>query len=349
VPRWHKEESQRNSGFPIIQMILDKRKNKKINYMEQNISIRIQNMKSIYTPIILLLTSFILLAACTSENSLSFKQNEKVIFLGNAFFENAIDNGEIETAFSLCFPNKNITFRNIGWSGDNVYAHARTRARGGGRFGNPEEGFNILTKQITELKPDKIFIAYGFNESFDDDSGNDGYGKGLNRLLEMLGQHCPELILISTLPMEKGFGIPAEHIEARNKKLKEYVETTKEVAIKGNYRFIDLFTRFSKETKYTTNGIHLSVNGYRKAGELIAQSLTFPAPVVKIDSERADQIRNTIIKKNTLFFHRWRPRNDAFVYGERKDEQRIAQEEPAQIEPFIAKQEASITLLLEEL
>ena len=306
-------------------------------------------MKSTHTPIILLLTLGTLLAACTSQESLSFKQNEKVVFLGNAFFENAIDNGEIETALSIRFPKKNITFRNIGWSGDNVYAHARTRARGGGRFGNPEKGFEILTKQISDLKPDKIFIAYGFNESFDNEAGVDAYRKGLNRLLEMLGQHCPELILISALPMEKGFGIPAEHIEARNRELKKYAETTEEVGIKGNYNFIDLFTPFSKETKYTTNGIHLSVNGYRKAGEMIAQALKLPAPALKIDSEKADQIRNTIIKKNTLFFHRWRPRNDAFVYGERKDEQRIAQEEPAQIEPFIAKQEAAITLLLEEL
>ena len=306
-------------------------------------------MRSKYTSIIYLLAIGIIQSACTSHESFGFKQNGKVIFLGNAFFENAIDNGEIETTFSLCFPEKNITFRNIGWSGDNVYGHARTRARGGGRFGDPEEGFNILAKQITDLKPDKIFIAYGFNESFDDDAGVDAYGKGLNRLLEMLGQHCPELILISTLPMEKGFGIPAEHVEARNKELKKYAETTKEVAFRGKYRFIDLFSPFSKEAKYTTNGIHLSKNGYRKAAALIAEVFTLPEPVIEIDSEKADQIRTTIIKKNSLFFHRWRPRNDAFVYGERKDEQRIAQEEPAQIEPFIAKQEAAITLLLKGL
>lgn len=303
---------------------------------------------------ILLLLLGILLAGCTSrstppQGSINFEQNEKVVFLGNAFFENAIANGEIETTFALCFPKKNITFRNIGWSGDNVYAHARTRARGGERFGNPEEGFGMLAKQITDLRPDKIFIAYGFNESFDDGAGIEAYDKGLNLLLEMLSQRCPELILISTLPMEKGFGIAAEHIEAQNKELKMYAETTKEVATKGKYRFIDLFTPFSKENKYTTNGIHLSSKGYRKAGDLIAEALTFPPLPIKIDSKKADHIRHTIIKKNALFFHRWRPRNDAFVYGQRKDEQRIAQDEPAQIEPFIAKQEAAITLLLENL
>jgi hypothetical protein len=149
--------------------------------------------------------------------------------------------------------------------------------------------------------------------------------------------------------MEKGFGIPAEHIEAQNKELKKYTEITKDIAIKRGHSYVDLFTPLSDENKYTTNGMHLTANGYRKVGELIAQALSFPAPAIKIDAEKADQIRNTIIKKNTLFFHRWRPRNDAFVYGERKDEQRIAQEEPAQIEPFIAKQEEAIKLLLEDL
>ncbi|MCM4173497.1 hypothetical protein DHD32_18635 [Arenibacter sp. TNZ] len=311
-------------------------------------------MRLKYTHRIYLLVLVILLASCNSKSTppkgpLAFKQNEKVIFLGNAFFENAVTYGEIETTFSLCFPTKNITFRNIGWSGDNVYAHARTRARDGQRFGSPEEGFGILAEQITDLKPDKIFIAYGFNESFDDDAGIEAYRNGLNRLLEMLGQHCPELILISTLPMEKGFGIPAEHIEARNKELKKYAETTKEVAIKGKYRFIDLFAPFSKENKYTTNGVHLSSEGYRKAGDLIAEELIFPQLAIKIDSKKADDIRNAIIKKNTLFFHRWRPQNDAYVYGLRKHEQRIAQEEPAQIEPFIVKQELAITSLLENL
>jgi len=309
-------------------------------------------MKSIYTPRIVLLVLGILLTAFTSistspEESIIFKQNEKVVFLGNAFFENAIANGEIETKFSVSFPDKNISFRNIGWSGDNVQAHARTRARGGGRFGDPDKGFGILTKQISELKPDKIFIAYGFNESFDSDI--DAYRKGLSHLLNELGELGSELILISTLPMEKGFGIPDEHIEARNKELKIFSEATKEVASKGNHRFIDLFTSFSQENKYTINGIHLTSKGYRKAGELIAEVLKFPLPVIPLDSNKADQIRNTIIKKNTLFFHRWRPRNDAFVYGERKDEQRIAQEEPVQIEPFIAKQETAITLLLKDL
>lgn len=292
-----------------------------------------------------------LLSAClfdSSFESLDFQQGEKVVFLGNAFFENAFTNSEMETTIALSYPKKKITFRNIGWSGDNVYAHARTRARGGQRFGDPEKGFGMLRDQISALRPDKIFVAYGFNESFDD-AGIDDFREGFSRLLDMLDEQCPKLILLSTLPMEHGFGIPTDHINTQNEKIEKCAGIIKDAARRGDHYFVDLFTPFSKEKGYTTNGIHLTARGYRKAGEIISEALDFPALVIDIDSDEAEDIRQQIIKKNTLFFHRWRPRNDAFVYGERKDEQRIAQEEPVQIEPFITKQESEITILLEHL
>ena len=63
-------------------------------------------------------------------------------------------------------------------------------------------------------------------------------------------------------------------------------------------------------------------------GKIIAEQLRLPALPVPRDSKYAEDVRLSIVKKNHLYFHRWRPRNDAFVYGERKDEQKIAQAEP---------------------
>ncbi len=91
----------------------------------------------------------IILAACTSTSttpgeSLDFELNEKVVFMGNAFFENSIYHGEIETTFSLCFPEKNITFRNIGVSGAEImfmhtHAHGHVVA----------DDLEILRKDLT--------------------------------------------------------------------------------------------------------------------------------------------------------------------------------------------------------
>lgn len=91
-------------------------------------------MKLICTPRILFLVIGILLSACTSNShleSLDFKQNEKVVFLGNAFFENAIGNGEIETTFSLCFPKKislSVTLAGAGIM--SMHTHAQGHAEG---------------------------------------------------------------------------------------------------------------------------------------------------------------------------------------------------------------------------
>ena len=100
---------------------------------------------------------------------------------------------------------------------------------------------------------------------------------------------------------------------------------------------------------YSSNGIHPGTTGYRRIARLMAQSLHLPEPVVALGSKEAESLRHAIVKKNTLYFHRWRPRNDAFVYGERKNEQAIAQTEPAKFEPFVTTQETAIRKQLEAL
>ena len=39
---------------------------------------------------------------------------DRVVFLGNSFFERALDYGHLETALALCWPDRDITFRNLG-------------------------------------------------------------------------------------------------------------------------------------------------------------------------------------------------------------------------------------------
>jgi len=60
--------------------------------------------------------------------------------------------------------------------------------------------------------------------------------------------------------------------------LKSMPETTKEVAIKGSTVSLIYLPHFSaKENKYTTNGVHLSSEGYRtKAGDVYCGRIYSP-------------------------------------------------------------------------
>ena len=302
----------------------------------------------------LIASSFIFLSACSpsreraSAPRLQPEEGDRIVFLGNAFFEQAIRHGELETSLALRWPDRKLTFRNIGWSGDTVFGHSRTFGRRGAKFGGPEAGFDKMNQHLQELDPDIVFVAYGFNESFEEAEGLDSFRQGAQRLLDRLGELNSEIVLLSPPPMEPGFGAPAEYVEKRNASLQRYSEEMKALAESRGHAYVDLFKSLKKEARtYSKDGIHPSGDGYRRIADIIAEALGLPVPIARLDSEEAAQIRSEIVEKNQLFFHRWRPRNDAFVFGERKDEQRIAQMEPAQIEPFVESKESIINTLLE--
>ena len=274
--------------------------------------------------------------------SLELKDDDRVVFLGNSFFERALDHGHIETALALAWPDRTITYRNIGWDGDTVFGHSRAGGRRRAIFGNPAEGFARLTQHIHSLDPTVVFIAYGFNESFEGTDGVAAFREGLKALLGSIGKEGRRIVLLSPTPMELA---DRGHVEKHNKILAEYRDVIAASATENDHAFVDLFAALQGK-RYSSNGVHPSDLGYRMIAGIISEQLSIPSPNISLRSEAAEAIRSAISKKNRLYFHRWRPRNDAFVYGERKDEQKIAQTEPEKFEPFIAKQEALIRELI---
>ena len=60
------------------------------------------------------------------------------------------------------------------------------------------------------------------------------------------------------------------------------------------------------------------------------------------EAEQAEALRRTIVKKNQLYFHRWRPANETYLHGFRKHEQGRNAAEMPQFEPLVAEQEGLI-------
>ncbi|TAE90856.1 MAG: GDSL family lipase, partial [Runella slithyformis] len=100
--------------------------------------------------LILWFTTFILNAVVAqnqAKTTFEIKDNERVVFLGNSLFENELQHGYLELALTTRWPNRNVTFRNLGWTGDNVWGEARST------FTNPPTPYQHLMQQITQAKP----------------------------------------------------------------------------------------------------------------------------------------------------------------------------------------------------
>ncbi len=61
--------------------------------------------------------------------------------------------------------------------------------------------------------------------------------------------------------------------------------------------------------------------------------------------DQAEKLRAAIVEKNRLYFHRWRPQNETYLFGFRKHEQGQNAREIPQFDPLVAKQEEEIAKL----
>ncbi|HTU93000.1 MAG TPA: hypothetical protein VMF69_23170, partial [Gemmataceae bacterium] len=61
--------------------------------------------------------------------------------------------------------------------------------------------------------------------------------------------------------------------------------------------------------------------------------------------EQAEKLRRAIVEKNRLYFYRWRPENETYLFGFRKYEQGKNAREIPQFDPLIAEKEKEIAKL----
>jgi lysophospholipase L1-like esterase len=263
-------------------------------------------------------------------------EGDRVAFIGNGFFEYDLRHNHLEALLTASAPERNVSFRNLGWTGDTVWGHARAG------FGSVDDGFKGLRNHVADLKPTVVFLAYGMNESFEGEAGLDNFQKGLDRLLDMIGEAKPrEVVLLSPLAHEnrgRPFPDPAEH----NRSLAFYVDALKKTSERRGCRFVDLF-RLETDKPLTENGIHLTSHGYRRAADATLQALGLPAR--RGNPPSYEKLRDAIRLKNDLYFHRWRPQNNTYLFLFRKHEQGKNAVEPPRFDSAVADKEKEIAAL----
>ena len=244
------------------------------------------------------LAALIFLVSAGPTASFELRDGDRVVLIGNAFIEHAGHYGYIETALTTRWPDRRITFRNLGWSGDSVSGEARIGFGPGehtsGGWVPPrvkdshDYGFEKLLQQVRAEKPSVVVIGYGSNAAFTGETGLSGFAKGLSRLLDELEKSTSRVVLFSPIPQED-LGPPMLDPSEHNKWRRRNSQHLRQVADQRGYAFVDLFSPFeriakgthevrAKGPRVTENSIHLNAGGYRHASRIVEQELGVPRP-----------------------------------------------------------------------
>lgn len=247
-------------------------------------------------------------AAAAETPKVEFRDGDRVAFVGNEFFEREADRGYIETELTTRFADKNLTFRNLGYSGDTVRADARNLCSGWATFGPADQGFDRLKNLIEHIKPTLIFVAYGMNESFEGPIGLDPFVQGLGRMLDMLaadGAPGVRIVLVSPIRHEE-LGRPLPDPAEHNKNIALYIDAMEKVAQQRGYPFINLFEALGDgttdpfHTPFTSDGIHLTPYGYWRAAMVLEQAFGYAPRSVATTDVKPDGSSASITIENHL-------------------------------------------------
>jgi lysophospholipase L1-like esterase len=277
-----------------------------------------------------------------------FKDGDRVVLLGSTLIEREQKYGYWELMLTLRNKDKNVTFRNLGWSGDTVFGEARNG------FDESPKGFERLVSLTKELKPTVIVVCYGHNESFEGKAGVPKFTTGLEKLLDALAPIKARVMLMSPTPFENTG--PVKDAEAKNSNLALYRDAMKGVAERWHLEFVDLFACLLRARgvarSLTDNGMHLTKSGYLDSsvsflaeGSIGQRRHLLPQYTEWAYSTEFAEFRTKIVEKNQLFFHRWRPQNETYLFGFRKHEQGKNATEVAAFDPLVARAEKEIAEL----
>jgi len=271
------------------------------------------------------------MSAVAEPTKFELRDQDRVVMLGGTFIEREGQFGYFETAMMTAFPGRKITFRNLGWSGDTVWADSR------GIFDPAPAGYQRMIGLVKELNPTVIILAYGQNESFAGEAGLSNFVAQYEKLCEDL--RGARLVFMTPHRFERP-APPLPDASLQNRLLEVYAKAVRELAQRRNAPVLDLFSLPQPSENLTDNGIHFGAQGYAVLATEVQRQQHWAG--AKVSSERSEEIRRKIVQKNMMFFHRWRPQNITYLTGFRKYEQGNNAVEIAQFDPIVEAIETEI-------
>ena len=277
--------------------------------------------------LICLLVCFCAASAVSDEPLL--QPNDRIAILGGTFVERMQASGDFEAELQCRRPEWKLSFRNIGWSGDDVHGIGRKR------FDGPEDGFQRILRDVETANPTVVLVTYGFSEASDGKPAVDRFEPGLKRLLEELEKQKRRVILLTPVAMP-GFRVPGYD---------QWISECGSIIDRiGNERKIPVVSAGWVPTKreLTHDRLLPNTNGYAKYAAAIADTLVGGKGCETPDSHDYTTLKQLISRKDQLFFYRYRPQNETYLFLFRKHEQGNNAVEIPQFDPLIQTADEAI-------
>ena len=253
------------------------------------------------------------------------KVGDRVAIVGGTFVERMQSNGALEAELQTRRPDWQLRIRNLGWSGDDVHGLARKV------FDQPENGYQRLMKDLDTADPTVVIVAYGFAEASDGAPAVERFEPGLRRLVSDLKKSDRRVILVSPI------ALPGFRVDAYDQWISQCGQIIARVAKDAEVEALNI--EWSPDpSQLTEDKLYPNKLGYSEIASGLADRL------VGGSSTNADdeQLREWIVKKNELFFHRHRPQNETYLFLFRKHEQGNNAVEIPQFDPLINQADEAI-------
>ena len=269
-------------------------------------------------------------AAAEAPAPFSLGDGDRVVLLGDTLIEREGRHGFIEERMAAAWPEAEVSFRNLGWSGDTPDGISR------GWMEGDQDRFEELKRQLTDASPTVLVIGYGTASALEKEFDVDAFRDGIVRVMDTATGIWPGVRCLLLSPPQPG---PAVSTPIKNR-LALCTATLRQIACERGASFVS----FADAALPTEDGLHWNAEGYRGAAGVLAQQLSMP-PVV-LDAARREVLRTSIVEKNAMRFFQWRFQNWVYLAGPRRAEQGRLTAELPQFEKPIANLERRIAALL---
>jgi putative membrane-bound dehydrogenase-like protein len=253
------------------------------------------------------------LQTASAAEPFEFKQNDVVAIYGNGLADRMQHDPWVETVLQSHLKGKNVSFRNMGFSGDVVNIRPRN------------QGATNDDEYLQHVGPSVVFVMYGYNESYAGPAGANAYQGELVKLVTRYTELRREkgkdvrFVLFSPIACENTGERNLPDGTELNANLSAYTEATRKAAAATGATFVDLFTPTlqlfdSSSARYTINGIHLNPAGYKQLAGIMSQALLGKTPPAE---EQLAKLYATVVDKNWHWHNRYRATDGNDIWGGR--------------------------------